>query len=143
MGRLIGVSGALLVAVVAAGCAGGEEGTARAPVSPSSSAGTYASPTPSSTSQPPRVACRNRPAKDEIFVRYLTPGMQTTAQRLGGGWAWDESVDECVTGVEFVLRANPPGSCTQVGRVGKNRSYDVDERPAPPLKSVEEERGDC
>lgn len=141
--EVIGLVSALLLALLVTSC--DEANQTRADSSRPSLAPVVSAtpPTPASTSQPPRVECRNRPAEDEIFARYTAPEGPATAQRLGGGWAWDEATAECVTSVEFVLRTNPAGSCTQVGRVSRNRGYDPDARPARPLKHVEKQRGDC
>ena len=58
---------------------------------------------------------------------------------------WDAATQECVTSIEFVLRTNPEGAgyCTRVGLVSQNKGYDEENRPAPKLRRVAAQRGDC
>ncbi|GAB2732329.1 hypothetical protein [Nocardioides pakistanensis] len=96
---------------------------------------------------PAPVRCQNRKSNQgEIFVRDTYGADEPpTAMRLGAGWVWDFGEEECITSIEFALRANPglPGYCTEVGLVRENRGYPVDQRPAPPLPRPIGFAGDC
>jgi hypothetical protein len=112
---------------------------------------TTPTPTPTKVSKkaelPPAVKCQRRPPKrSEIFSRSMYGDDQPPDAMLrGAGWVWDFGEKECITSVEFALRANPnlPGFCTEVGYVIDNRGYPVDRRPAPPIPNVVASTGDC
>jgi len=68
----------------------------------------------------------------------ITPGIQWTAQELGGGWTWNVTEGKCLTSVQMMMATAPlgTGDCTQAGYVADNPGYDVNAAVAPPLKRV-------
>jgi hypothetical protein len=84
-------------------------------------------------------------ATEELYVRATDPDLPAYAMRLGGNWVWNFGDERCMTSVEAALAANPAGEgfCTQVGLVADNPGYDPDAIPAPPLREVLAQAGDC
>jgi hypothetical protein len=73
----------------------------------------------------------------------LSPGVQWYAQRLGGEWVWNATLNKCLTSVQLMIATAPTvtGSCTQVGYVADNPDYNVNADVAPPLKEIAAEAG--
>jgi len=90
------------------------------------------------------TACGDRPnASGDIYLWILSPGTPAIAQELGGEWGWNYATNQCLTSVQLMLAAAPtgPGTCTQVGYVKDNPSYDADAEPAKRLKVLAGEIG--
>jgi hypothetical protein len=88
-------------------------------------------------------ACSRRPMGGQIYVRMIVPGIATTAQELGGEWAWDHVTNQCDDSVAWMMATAPmtAGNCTQVGFVSQNPGYNPNATPARPLKSVVAQAG--
>jgi hypothetical protein len=73
----------------------------------------------------------------------LSPGIQWTAQELGGEWLWNSSFDKCLTSVQLIIAAAPlsAGNCTQIGYVTDNPGYDPNATVAAPLTHVATQAG--
>jgi hypothetical protein len=92
----------------------------------------------------PADACESRTAASgDIYVRFLSPGSPWTAQELGGEWTWNVTEKRCLTSVQMMIAASPPGpgQCTQVGYVNDNPGYDPDATPAKPLEEIAAQTG--
>jgi hypothetical protein len=90
------------------------------------------------------TACGKRGlASGDIYVRMLSPGIQWTAQELGGEWVWNVSLDKCLTSVQMTIATAPrsAGNCTQVGYVADNPGYDPNATVAAPLMHVAAQAG--
>ncbi|GAB3283925.1 hypothetical protein [Kineosporia babensis] len=91
--------------------------------------------------------CFNRKGnKGEILVRMIVgEDGPPTVMRLGEGFTWLHGSKICVDTVEYAIRgdSNWPGYCTQVAKVRDNPGYDENEVPAPRLKRVIAQAGDC
>ena len=89
-------------------------------------------------------ACHKRaPASGDIYVRTLRPGAHWTARELGGGWAWNGTLRECLTAVQAVIATAPlgAGDCTQVGYAADNPGYDPNAAVAAALARVVKHAG--
>lgn len=114
-----------------------------ATVRPSSATGPRSSAKPHATAVA-EAACDHRGfASGDIDVRMLSPGIQWTAQQLGGEWVWDYALSKCLTSVQMMIATAPmvPGSCTQVGYVADNPGYDANANVAAPLEDVAAQAG--
>jgi hypothetical protein len=90
------------------------------------------------------AACGKRGlASGDIYVRMISPGIQWTAQELGGEWVWDFTLHKCLTSVQMNIATAPrsAGNCTQVGYVADNPGYNVNATVAPPLTHVAAQAG--
>jgi hypothetical protein len=127
----------------------GPASPAAAPAAPAASPGTHApvrasaaavrTPPARPSAKTASDACDSRPnASGDIILRMITPGIQWTAQELGGEWRWDWTTGKCLTSVQLMMATAPtgPGDCTQAGYAAANPGYDVNAAVAPPLKHV-------
>lgn len=112
-------------------------------VRPSAAGTSKPSAKPKSTAQAEAACDRRGFASGDIYVRMLSPGIQWTAQQLGGEWVWNNTLGKCLTSVQMVIATAPmvPGSCTQVGYVADNPGYDPNANVAAPLKQIAEQAG--
>ena len=116
---------------------------------PSSAAKPKSFPTPKSSATPnatakAEAACDKRGfASGDIYVRMLSPGIQWTAQQLGGEWIWNDSLDKCLTSVQLMIATAPlsAGNCSQVGYVANNPGYNPNATVAAPLTHVAAQAG--
>ena len=102
-----------------------------------------AAPTSSNTdvTDPPAAVaeCRARPAPNgDILVRETRPGLPDDALELGGGWQWNYNTNTCMTSVGFTIAtaSQGKGNCTEVALASGNLGYNVEAKPAAPLKKV-------
>jgi cytoskeletal protein RodZ len=106
---------------------------------------TTAAPKPKLTD--PAAACATRKGNaGEIYVwNSYGSDQPPDAMRLGAGYVWNFGDATCITSTEFALTTNPglPGFCTKVAKVSTNPGYQVDDIPAPRLKDVIGQSGDC
>lgn len=110
---------------------------------PSSAAKPKSSAPPNATAKV-EAACDKRGfASGDIYVRMLSPGIQWTAQELGGEWVWNVSLDKCLTSVQMTIATAPgsAGNCTQVGYAANNPGYDPNAAVAAPLMHVAAQAG--
>jgi hypothetical protein len=149
---LIALGGLVVIGAAAEAATGGSKPTASTSALPAPSpylTATSAAARPKSSAKPSgtakaEAACYSRaPASSDIYVRMLSPGIQWTAQELGGGWAWNATLGKCLTSVQMIIATAPmvPGSCTQVGYVADNPDYDPNANVAAPLKQVDTQAG--
>lgn len=105
------------------------------------------SPSPSPTINTAAVACQRRKGNPGEIYEWTSLGNDgpPEAIRLGAGYVWNFGDKKCITSTEFALTTNPPlpGYCTEVGKVAANPGYNVNARPAPRLKNIIGQRGDC
>ena len=83
--------------------------------------------------------CRARPAPNgDILVRQTRPGLPDDALELGGGWQWNYNTNTCMTSVGFTIAtaSQGKGNCTEVALASGNLGYNVEAKPAAPLKKV-------
>jgi hypothetical protein len=110
----------------------------------SSSAAAAKSSAPLNAAAKAEAACGKRGfASGDIYVRMLSPGIQWTAQELGGEWGWNASLDKCLTSVQMAIATAPrsAGNCTQVGYAADNPGYDPNATVAAPLMHVVAQAG--
>lgn len=112
--------------------------------SPDTQPATQAAP-PTTTStdaaDPPaqRAACIARPpATGDILVQQVWPGLPADALELGGGWQWNYTTHSCMNSVDMTIATAPRGKgyCTQVALTSDSPGYNVETKPAGPLKKV-------
>jgi hypothetical protein len=74
----------------------------------------------------------------DVIVWYKVPGMQDTAQELGG---WDPLT--CKSSIDKIMTGAPTadGYCTQIAMAADTPGYNADATPAPRLKKVIEAIG--
>lgn len=80
-----------------------------------------------------------------MLVRMKVPGLDWAAQRLGGGYVWSYSSNDCQTAPDWVLAtiSTDPGYCAQVAWATDNPTYDETAVPARPLRELIATKGDC
>ena len=118
------VAAVVVSAAVLTAC-GGSNAKAHAP------AATTPAPTEASTSQPASTkTCDPGP---DLLVREKAPGVPISAQLLGS-----VSMRDCSPTVDYLRKTTPtgPGYCIWAAMSSDNAGYNVDARPAPPLKKV-------
>lgn len=105
---------------------------------PSSAAKPKSSAPPNATAKAEAACDKRGSASGDIYVRMLSPGIQWTAQELGGEWTWNVSLDKCLTSVQMAIATAPrsAGNCTQVGYAADNSGYDPNAAVAAPLRHV-------
>lgn len=110
---------------------------------------TTAAPKPKPKPKPtdPAAACASRKGNPgEIYVwNSYGSDQPPDAMRLGAGYVWNFGDRTCITSTQFALTTNPglPGFCTKVAKVSANPGYRVDDVPAPRLKHIIGQSGDC
>lgn len=126
--------------------------TAKARTSAKKKANAEASkePKPSTSAAPineAAVACRTRKGNPGEIYEWNSYGTDQPPEaiRLGAGYTWDFGDKKCITSTQMALTTNPPlpGYCTEVGKVAANPGYNVDAHPAPRLKNIIGQSGDC
>ena len=88
-------------------------------------------------STPPVAVCTLSPSPD-LLVRHQVPGLQDDAQILGSA-----DLADCTPTLDSLPSSSPlgPGFCTWVALSSDNPGYNVDARPAAPLRKVIEAFG--
>ncbi len=83
--------------------------------------------------------------QQDMLVRMKVPGLDWAAQRLGGGYIWNNSSNDCQTGPDWVLAtiSTDPGYCAQVAWATDNPTYDETAVPAGPLRKLIATKGEC
>jgi hypothetical protein len=141
VGMLVGVMGLVAACGDASPTTPPSDTATEATVSPGAPAPAVSPTTAPAAVSPSAATCT--PASDDsgdLLVRYVTPGTAASAQVLG---AMD--LVNCRPTIDS-LRASSPagsGSCTQVAYARDNPGYDVNADPAPPLRHMIAEFGDC
>ncbi len=109
-----------------------------------SSAAKPKSSTPPNATMKAEAACGKRGfASGDIYARMLSPGIQWTAQELGGEWVWNATHDKCLTSAQNIIATAPlsAGNCTQVGYAAENPGYNPNATVAAPLTRVAAQAG--
>jgi hypothetical protein len=80
------------------------------------------------------------PTTRDLIIWQRAPRLQDSAFEVG-----DADLLHCKPTLDTWGGEQPtgPGFCSKIAWASDNPSYDVDARPAPPLKNVIDEVGDC
>jgi len=125
-----------------AGCSSGSKTSDPSPAAPTDAP----TATPTDGTDAAAAACFARPASQgDIIVREKDPTLRYAALRLGGGFAYNNRSNQCQSAVKFNLDtlSDQPGFCAQIALDSDNPGYNIDARPAPPLKKVIASKGSC
>lgn len=92
-----------------------------------------------------KCLARTAPGQQDMLVRIKSPGLDWTAQRLGGGYIYNYSSNDCQTGPDWALAtiSTDPGYCAQVAWATDNPAYDETTVPAGPLRKLIGTKGEC
>jgi hypothetical protein len=98
-----------------------------------------AAPSEAGTVPMPRSGPCNLPTTHDLIIWQRAPRLQDSAFEVG-----DADLQHCKPTLD-TWRAEQPaaGYCSKIALASHNPSYGVDARPAPPLKKVIDEVGDC
>ncbi len=134
----------VLSLLAVAGCSSGGTTSEPSPAAPTELAQTD---TPTDNTDAAAAACFARPqSQGDIILREKDPTLPyERAQQLGGGFAYNHRSNQCQSSAEFFLDGilDQPGFCAQVALAGDNPGYNLEARPAPPLKKVIASKGSC
>jgi hypothetical protein len=94
----------------------------------------------SGTSPIPRSGRCDMPTTRDLIIWERRPQILDNAYEVG-----DADLSQCKPTVDTWPANEPtgPGYCSKIAWASDNPGYDTDVRPAPPLKKVVEEVGDC
>jgi hypothetical protein len=87
------------------------------------------------------LVCKSEPDDTrDLIIWQRAPRLQDSAFEVG-----DADLVHCKPTLDTWGAEQPagPGYCSKIAWASDNPSYDVDVRPAPPLKKVIDEVGDC
>lgn len=89
---------------------------------------------------PTSPACNLQPTSNDLIIWERWPRLPDAATKVG-----DVDGVNCVPTLSDWKAGEPtgPGYCEKIAWASDNPGYDVDARPAPPLKKVIETQGDC
>ncbi|MGV7354155.1 hypothetical protein PJM47_26275 [Mycobacterium kansasii] len=84
--------------------------------------------------------CNLEPTYNDLLIWEHWPRLGDISSRVG-----DVDGPTCKPTIEVWKEGEPktPGFCAKIAWFSDNPDYDVDIRPAPPLKHVFDETGDC
>jgi hypothetical protein len=87
----------------------------------------------------PTSVC-NLPTTGNLIIWQRAPGLQDSAFRVS-----DVDIFNCKPTLDTWRPDQPtgPGNCSKIAWASDNPGYDFDVRPAPPLKNVIDQVGDC
>lgn len=128
---------AACVVGLAAACSSATPAVSSPAAAPAGSTPAAASLAPSTAAAAPSPTCD--PSKEpDVIVRYTVPGLEDSAQELGG---WD--LETCQVDIDKIMSTMPTGDgyCAQIAWKSDNPTYNVDATPAPPLRKVIEAIG--
>jgi hypothetical protein len=99
-----------------------------------------AAPNEAVTSPAPRSGRCDMPTTRDLIIWERRPQILDSAYEVG-----DADLSQCKPTVDTWPAGEPTGSgyCSKIAWASDNPGYDTDARPAPPLKKVIEEVGDC
>jgi len=82
----------------------------------------------------------NLPTTRDLIIWQRAPGLQDSAFQVG-----DADIFNCKPTLDTWRADQPtgPGYCSKIAWASDNPSYDISVRPAPPLKDVVDQVGDC
>jgi hypothetical protein len=144
--RLGAVAATCLLLAACGGASSTKSVGGNLPASPRSHLTPPAASSPAGDS-PAVAACfaKNKPDQPDILVREKDPTLPYVAQQLGGGYAYNHALNQCQTSVAFTLAtvADKPGYCVQIAMAASNPGYNVEAKPAPPLKKIIASKGAC
>jgi hypothetical protein len=140
---LLAIAAFFLIGVIADALGGGNHANTAADAPTATASHQETSASPNATAKAMAACQKRRFASGDIYVRMLSPGIQWTAQELGGDWGWNVSLDKCLTSVQMTIATAPlsAGNCTQVGYVADNAGYDPNATVAAPLMHVVSQAG--
>jgi hypothetical protein len=142
---LLAIATFFLIGVIADALGGGNHTNmaVNAPIATATASHPESSASPNTTTKA-EAACGKRGfTSGDIYVRMLSPGIQWTAQELGGEWTWNAVLNKCMTSVQLMIATAPlsSGNCTQVGYKADNPGYDPNATVAAPLRRVAAQAG--
>lgn len=150
MRRVLVLAVVLAVVLALAGCSSSTSKPAAAPTGQApavTSDATSATPSaaPSTTTEPTTAAPSTSstchlPDKGDIIAREKVPGLPVDAIELGG-----TDPEHCTWTFDMLKTSQPTGAgyCTEAAWASDNPGYDVEAKPAAPLKNVQVVIGDC
>jgi hypothetical protein len=99
-----------------------------------------AAPNEAVTRPAPRLGRCDMPTTRDLIIWERRPQILDSAYEVG-----DADLSQCKPTVDTWPAGEPTGSgyCSKIAWASDNPGYDTDARPAPPLKKVIEEVGDC
>lgn len=97
-------------------------------------------PSAAGTSPAPASPSCDLPTSRDLIIWERSPRLPDSALEVG-----DADLMKCKPTLDTWKAGQPngPGYCSKIAWASDNSGYDVDARPAPPLKKVVDQVGDC